>query len=58
MHPKTDPLVIQERATIIAGMIEGLMVVIGDTQNESAASESLLNYAFDTALAIADGHNQ
>lgn len=55
IYPDVGTGEIRKRATLIAAMIEGLMVVMGDTSQDKKLTENLLDYAFETALAIADG---
>jgi TetR/AcrR family transcriptional regulator len=57
IHPNAGTGEIRKRATLIAAMIEGLMVVMGDTSQDENLTENLLDYAFETALAIADGYS-
>ena len=55
MQPDTSPDEVERRAMLIAAMIEGLMVVMGDLHDSRKPREKLLQSAFDTALSIATG---
>jgi len=55
IHPRMGDVELERRATLIAAMIEGLMVVSGDLQQQAANREALFEAAFETALAIACG---
>ena len=53
IQPDINPLQVEQRAMLIAAMIEGLMVVKGDMTK--MREKQLLQSAFDTAMDIATG---
>lgn len=53
MYPKMAGKELEHRATLLAAMIEGLMVVIGDGNPRSRRTNVLLSKAQDMALQIA-----
>ena len=55
MQPTASPADIERRATLIASMIEGLMVTMGDLDGRRLPREELLQSARDSAMAIALG---
>jgi len=55
MHPDVDKDEIERRATLLAAMIEGLMVVRGAGTRRSVKVNQLLDRAYKTTLAIANG---
>lgn len=55
MHPRTDPQEIERRATLLAAMIEGLMVVRGGGTRRTPKVRKLLEQAYKIAFAIANG---
>ena len=55
MRPTAGPAEIERRATLIASMIEGLMVTMGDLEGRRLPREALLKSARETAMAIALG---
>lgn len=55
MHPITPRDEIERRATLLAAMIEGLMVVRGTGQRLTRKTRKLLDQAQKTAFAIANG---
>lgn len=56
MHPDVGAGEIRLRATLVAAMIEGLMVVQGDPADNEAGARRLMQRALKQAFAIADGH--
>jgi len=55
MHPRTGAEEIERRATLLAAMIEGLMVVRGAGTRRTPKIRKLLDQAYKIALAIANG---
>ena len=55
MQPEASALEVTRRATLIASMIEGLMVTMGSQEKRELAREDILEGAFDVAMAIALG---
>ena len=55
VHPQLSKKVINQRATLMAAMTEGLMVVIGEGNVKERRIQKILDAAFVQALSIADG---
>ena len=55
MQPTAGPAEIERRATLIALMIEGLMVTMGNLEGRRLPREALLQSAREVAMAIALG---
>ena len=55
MHPNVSKSEIVQRATVLAAMLEGLMVVRGPLRPSQPRSKALMKKAYETAMLIADG---
>ncbi len=55
MHPDEKAGELRLRATLVAAMIEGLMVVQGDPSDNKAGARRLMQRALKQGFAIADG---
>ncbi len=54
MHPTLSKAVCRHRATLVAGMVEGLMIVRGDTKKTGRAGKALIRSACTLGLGIAN----
>ncbi|QIB64576.1 TetR/AcrR family transcriptional regulator [Kineobactrum salinum] len=53
IHPAADGEDIYRRATVIAAMIEGLLLLVSDVEHDADRKQALLDEAMSAALAIA-----
>ncbi len=53
IHPAADSEDIHRRATVIAAMIEGLLLLVSDVEHDAGRRQALLDEAMNAALAIA-----
>ncbi len=53
MSPSTSPAELRVRATLLAALIEGMMIVISTHHDDQAAFDALIERTVDQALAIA-----
>jgi len=53
LHTNLDKVEVRERALVIASLVEGLMVVVGDTSKKRATTKRTVDLIFQAALKIA-----